>query len=809
MMMTYIPWNDIEDKESDGVQKIRDYLDKLWRGKDSAGIWHSFEEYNIKVVPRVYLRFPQATDGSTQFGLAGDHWPSDMTAGDFTSAQFDARLRRLIQRLALVFENDPRVAYIQMGIFGTWGEQHGTAQPANLEKYFSENFHKKQVQVRYFDKGQWINPGVFGQYNDSVGDLRTASNWATYAIGGESSFDYTGTDIYGTSTEQTYLNPANRFDSINMIRDTHAIYLTWIGEYPYGTDSHSGRDLYLQNKAAFDDGAAAVAKQFGYRYVLSDFSYPSQIQPGKPFDVSFTVTNTGSAPMYYPWPVQVSLRDPDNDKIVWSDVFADTDIREWQPGDTYTAYTGGTNGSWSQSVLDYLNPPAPHTETGTFTIPKTLARKEYIIQLAVLDPGGNVPSLRFAITNYKQGGYAPMGYIGIGRNPDKTAIDPSYFDDPTVDVSLRYYMPSERIPSRPIKLTKLTTTGSAIVLKSGGNTYDMRTLLLHGIDSSGATHVLDAANVAWKVKTGNSHAILSGSILTPSTKTGQGTVIGTLNGVRTKPITFEVSNKFGSISGSVSNSFGAALGGANITIKNKDTTYLTTSAADGTFSVEEVKAGSYTVTSSETGYTTTPGSDVKVDDGTTATVKIVMTLATGGNFSDDFSNGADKWTPGTGAWSVVDGAYIQTTIGGSNAWRYSSTITGKIWQSATYDVDLAYGGAGQNWGAFEFRKTHQTDTINNSGYLVDWNYTGKIELLRGGSATLVTLDTTQLSTDWTIPHHLKVENIGTSIKVYVDNETTPVLSADDSTYEFGYAGVGTDGAKWSFDNVKVTDQQGS
>ena len=112
MVMSYIPWDDLENDESDTIDDIADYCDKRWRGKDADGNWHSYEEYNIKVIPRVYLRFP--TDFGTFYGLGGDHWPADMKAGDMTSSQFDARLKRLIERLGKLWDNDSRVAYVQM-----------------------------------------------------------------------------------------------------------------------------------------------------------------------------------------------------------------------------------------------------------------------------------------------------------------------------------------------------------------------------------------------------------------------------------------------------------------------------------------------------------------------------------------------------------------------------------------------------------------------------------------------------------------------------------------------------------------------
>lgn len=122
----YIKWNEIENSENDGVEKIIEYCNKQWL--DLPG-------RNIKVIPRVYLEWPynsQNTFNSRDTVTAdwGDtkfverFWPADLKRGDYTSDQFENRLLNLIAKLGKAWDNDPRVAYIEMGLIGWWGEQH-------------------------------------------------------------------------------------------------------------------------------------------------------------------------------------------------------------------------------------------------------------------------------------------------------------------------------------------------------------------------------------------------------------------------------------------------------------------------------------------------------------------------------------------------------------------------------------------------------------------------------------------------------------------------------------------------------------
>ena len=128
----YIKWTDLENNVSDGVQKIRDVCNNRWKNYPAG---------NSKIIPRVYLQY------------GGSYWPADMTTGDYTSQQFQDRLIRLVSRLGEVWDNDPRVAYVEMGIFGNWGEQESPRPTPAIQKIagdaFTVAFKNKLVMVRH------------------------------------------------------------------------------------------------------------------------------------------------------------------------------------------------------------------------------------------------------------------------------------------------------------------------------------------------------------------------------------------------------------------------------------------------------------------------------------------------------------------------------------------------------------------------------------------------------------------------------------------------------------------------------------
>ena len=171
----------------------------------------------------------------------------------------------------------------------------------------------------------------------------------------------------------------------------------------------------------------------GYRYILDKVCYPAQISPNKTFSVTFVVRNVGSAPFYYRWPVEISLLDPKAKIPVWRDTFQDVDIRQWLPGD-----------KWNSTTKSYDLKPIDYQTDGTFQLPQTVKTGEYIVALAILDPAGMVPSVRFATENYFEGGRHPIGLVGVGKTVLDPVLNPVSFSDPADDRTLKYVHDAEQ-----------------------------------------------------------------------------------------------------------------------------------------------------------------------------------------------------------------------------------------------------------------------------------------------------------------------------------------------------------------------------
>jgi hypothetical protein len=118
----YIKYTDLESSTNDSVQKIKDWSNIAWAG---------IENKNIKVIPRVVIEYPDGLGG-------GLYWPNGVpytgnTVSDWTNDTLKNRLVAMAFKLGEAWDNDPRVAAVELGLWGKWGEHHllGTVIPGN------------------------------------------------------------------------------------------------------------------------------------------------------------------------------------------------------------------------------------------------------------------------------------------------------------------------------------------------------------------------------------------------------------------------------------------------------------------------------------------------------------------------------------------------------------------------------------------------------------------------------------------------------------------------------------------------------
>lgn len=456
LIKEYMQWNMMENTEEDGVDKVIAYSNHRWEG---------VEDENIKVIPRPFIVWMEPYEGgyakntytSNPDDLNGWHWPSDFppevisddentpTTGGYFAPQFADRMKKLIKKLGEAWDNDPRVAYVEMGLIGEWGEHHdpcistywkpiyqeqhvaGRTWVPGIEKVlgdaFSQAFKNKKVMVRYAYDFKDYNFGIYWdsfaideEYDRGYREMKALGDrWKTQPMGGEITWGWGSLYNEGCRSLEDCLAKQKSHDTIvNEIRDLHCNHLGGV------TWANFSNTSFLAN-------ASEIQKILGYRFLIKSFKYPARVNPGETFNISFTVINNGSSPFYYDWPVEISLINPDSKEVVWKTTLSTPHVSQWMPGD-----------DWDWDKKAYTKAPEENIISEDIELPTDIPSGKYAIAISVLDPAGNLPSLRFAIMNYWNGGRHPMGYIGVGEDINEFKIAVNRFDDLQSDHTLHY-----------------------------------------------------------------------------------------------------------------------------------------------------------------------------------------------------------------------------------------------------------------------------------------------------------------------------------------------------------------------------------
>lgn len=425
----YFKWNELENDVSDGLDKILMVTNQKF---DNA------RQHNIKVIPRVYLHW----NGDNE-----KYWPADMVTDDYDSPQFKARVLRLIERLGEAWNDDPRVAFVELGIFGKWGEHHSPDPTEEMQgivgQAFEMAFPDKLVSVRHvweefesFEFGEywdsWAHQQQMWGHGGGIASVNAESlRYLDNYVGGEVAYNWGDWQTQpGESPTDSVSDPIHTNFIESSIRWLHCTQLRWISAYDNGD-------------AAAQAGAEVLQRAMGYRFVLDQVAFTPRVQNGT-LTFSAAITNEGSAPFYYDWPIEIALHDSQTREVIWSEMLDNIDVRNWLPGSNWTEPewepVSGWPGwvvedGWSANSQSYANPPVQNQISVDLEV--NIPDGEYIVSIAILDPASLQPSLRFATSNYWNGGRHPLGRVAVGQ-PGGGLLENTDFDDPFQDGSLQY-----------------------------------------------------------------------------------------------------------------------------------------------------------------------------------------------------------------------------------------------------------------------------------------------------------------------------------------------------------------------------------
>ena len=302
-------------------QPVEDLLDEIARRGHQAVI-------------RVWMEYP-GKNGIPKFlvddGLKVTKWLNTNTdpfprKNCWTPDYSDPRMRRaltsFIKAFAEKYDGDPRLGFITAGLLGTWGEWHTYPRTelfaskevqTEVMETFVEHFKTTPVLLRYPagpDNYHYApnNHLPLGYHDDSFAwatldtgkkedrwffvpameDAGATGKWKTQPIGGE-----IRPEIWGKIFDP-YPQHEQAQDFAKCIQQTHA---TWLMD----TGMFSGK----QPQARIDRAMAQVQKM-GYEFHVSDLVLSRNAEKTH---VAVFVKNTGVAPFYYDWKIELAVVD--------------------------------------------------------------------------------------------------------------------------------------------------------------------------------------------------------------------------------------------------------------------------------------------------------------------------------------------------------------------------------------------------------------------------------------------------------------------------------------------------------------------
>src|SRR5579884_94134 len=387
MVFRYVAWKDLEPREGE-------YHFAAWEKRD----WDEPAARGKYVVFRIYVDYPGQPSGMPGWLLAtGVKTTPYKEYGGGLSPDYDdprmiAALERLVAALGRRYDRNPRVAFVEMGFLGFWGEWHTYprtelfASPSTQRRILAAAHRAlphKVLMVRY--PGVYASPPRWlGYFDDAFPEdtggpedwkflsrMRRAGRmdaWQSAAIGGEM-VPHTAPKWLGDSFAET-------------LREIEATHFSWVGPYNPALEAAASPEYIAR--------CQQMVRCMGYQFALTEIRHAAAVPSGGRLWIHITGENQGVAPFYYPWPVDLALLDAQQRVVEVLPVRAD--IRTWLPGPFRIAAD-----------------PVVHARPGRYTL-----------ALGIRDPWSDRPAIAFANALPRHAGWTLLSTVRVTarrRNP--------------------------------------------------------------------------------------------------------------------------------------------------------------------------------------------------------------------------------------------------------------------------------------------------------------------------------------------------------------------------------------------------------
>jgi len=327
MVFQYVSWKELEPIE--GMYAFEAWERKKWAHPRAIG---------KHVVLRVYVDYPTKSSGLPDWLRAkGVTEKVYMAHGggkspDYNHPQMVLALERLIAAMGKRYNTHPRVAFIQLGLLGFWGEWHtyprvelfaSEATQHRVLRAYLKTFPDKQLMARYAD-GALSKYHIIGFHDDMFPeDTDNGKDWSFLSrmrrSGHTDSWKQTviGGEMVPNAARKWL---GKRWDLTREMVDRS--HFSWVGPYGPALENNTSDDFVMRSDQ--------LVRQMGYQFRVAEIRHSRSVAPGAQCKVVLQGVNEGVAPFYYSWPVKLAWLDAK--KNILSTFKLRDDIRKWLPG---------------------------------------------------------------------------------------------------------------------------------------------------------------------------------------------------------------------------------------------------------------------------------------------------------------------------------------------------------------------------------------------------------------------------------------------------------------------------------------------
>ncbi len=176
------------------------------------------------------------------------------------------------------------------------------------------------------------------------------------------------------------------------------------------------------------------------------------------------------------------------------------------------------------------------------------------------------------------------------------------------------------------------------------------------------------------------------------------------------------------------------------------------------------------------------------------------------DYKQSFDNGDTKgMVIYGGGWFVKDKAIHCASNGNNSSGNHGPKIiaTNTNFSNFVYSADVALNSPGD--AGMLFRVSKPVVGANAyQGYYAGLNVTnGTIEFGKASGSEWVVIQSAKLPVKMNASYNVKVKAVGDSFEIYVNNATTPIISAKDNEFENGSIGLRAYNALATMDNLEI------